>query len=109
MQGLLSGRFTRERKFSEDDIRNANPKFFGEAYDRYYGCYERLAAFAAEMGRPVNEIAVNWLRQKEEVTSIIGGVSSARQLEGNARALAWDITPEEMAEIDRIIEPFRYL
>lgn len=109
MQGLLTGRFTRERKFSAGDIRNENPKFFGELYDRYYGGYEQLAAFAREMGRPMNEISVNWLRQKEEVTSIIGGVSSIQQLDGNLRALTWDISAEEMAEIDRIIEPFRYL
>jgi aryl-alcohol dehydrogenase-like predicted oxidoreductase len=109
MQGLLTGRFTRERKFSADDIRNENPKFFGEIYDRYYDCYERLAAFAREMAHPMNEICVNWLRQKEEVTCIIGGVSSVSQLEGNARALDWDINSSEMAEIDRIIEPFRYL
>jgi aryl-alcohol dehydrogenase-like predicted oxidoreductase len=109
MQGLLTGRFTRERKFSGGDIRNANPKFFGEAYDRYYGCYEQLAAFAREMGRPMNELSVNWLRQKEEVTCIIGGVSSVAQLDANARALDWEIGPEEMAVINRIIEPFRYL
>jgi len=109
MQGLLTGRFTRERKFSSGDIRNENPKFFGEAYDRYYDCYEQLAAFAGEMGRPMNEICVNWLRQKKEVTCIIGGVSSVAQLDGNARALDWDISDDEMAEINRIIEPFRYL
>jgi aryl-alcohol dehydrogenase-like predicted oxidoreductase len=109
MQGLLTGRFTRESKFSPEDIRNANPKFFGSAYDRYYGCYEQLAAFAARMGRPMNEICVNWLRQKEEVTCIIGGVSSVKQLDGNVHALSWDISPEEMAEINRIIEPFRYV
>ncbi|NLI21574.1 MAG: aldo/keto reductase [Clostridiales bacterium] len=108
MQGLLTGRFTREHRFSETDIRNANPKFFGDQYRRYYQCYEQLDAFARQMGRPMNEICVNWLRQKEEVTCIIGGVSSLKQLEGNLRSMDWDITPEEMAEINRIIEPLRY-
>jgi len=108
MQGLLTGRFTRDHKFSGTDIRNANPKFFGEQYHRYFDCYEQLDAFAHRMGRPMNEICVNWLRQKEEVTCIIGGVSSIAQLEGNLRAMEWDIAPDEMAEIDRIIEPLRY-
>jgi aryl-alcohol dehydrogenase-like predicted oxidoreductase len=108
MQGLLTGRFTRDHKFSGTDIRNANPKFFGEQYQRYFDCYEQLDAFARRMGRPMNEICVNWLRQKDEVTCIIGGVSSIVQLEGNLRAMEWDIAPDEMAEIDRIIEPLRY-
>ncbi len=109
MQGLLTGRFTRDKKFSAADIRNANPKFSGEAYERYFACYEQLAAFAEQMGRPMNEVCVNWLRQKEEVTCIIGGVSSVEQLEENMRAMAWEIHPDEMAEIDRIIEPLRYV
>ncbi len=109
MQGLLTGRFTRERKFSSTDIRNENPKFFGETYEKYFSGYEKLAAFAAEMGRPMNEICVNWLRQKEEVTSIIGGASTLKQLEGNVHAMTWDIQPEEMEIINGIIEPFRYL
>ena len=109
MQGLLTGRFTREKKFSARDIRNENPKFFGDTYEKYYSCYEKLAEFAAEMGRPINEICVNWLRQKEEVTSIIGGASSLRQLEENVHAMTWDIQQDEMERINEIIEPFRYL
>ena len=61
------------------------------------------------MGRPMNEICVNWLRQKEEVTAIIGGASSVKQLEGNIHAMTWDIQPDEMAKINEIIEPFREL
>ena len=57
----------------------------------------------------MNEICVNWLRQKEEVTAIIGGVSSVKQLEGNIHSLTWDIKAEEMAKINEIIEPFREL
>ena len=110
MQGLLTGRFTREKKFSSTDIRNENPKFTTpEVYAKYYDCYEQLAAFAKEMGRPMNEICVNWLRQKEEVTAIIGGASSVKQLEGNIHAMTWDIQPDEMAKINEIIEPFREL
>ena len=52
---------------------------------------------------------MNWLRQKEEVTAIIGGVSSVKQLEGNIHSLSWDIKPDEMERINEIIEPFREL
>ncbi len=108
-QGLLTGRFTREKKFSGRDIRNANPKFSGQLFETYFQAYEQLQAFADRIGRPMNEICVNWLRQKGEVTCIIGGVSSVAQLEANISALSWDIAPAEMDEINRIIEPYRYL
>ena len=109
MQGLLTGRFTKEHKFSSTDIRNENPKFFGETYDKYYAGYEKLQALADEMGRPMNEVCVNWLRQNDAVTAIIGGASSLKQLEANVRAMEWDLTEEELGEIAKIIEPFRYM
>ena len=109
MQGLLTGRFTRTHKFSDRDIRNENLKFSGEIYEKYFAGYEKLQAFADQIGRPMNEICVNWLRQNEAVTAIIGGASSLKQLEDNVRAMEWDLTDEELGEIAKIIEPFRYM
>ena len=105
-QGLLAGRFTREKKFSSRDIRSANPKLTGPAFEEYYACYEKLLEVANEIGRPINELAINWLRQKEEVTCIIGGVSSIEQLDRNVAAINWDISDETMAKINEIIAPF---
>ncbi len=106
-QGLLAGKFSKDRKFSESDIRNENPKFSGSTFLEYFACYEKLDEMARQMGRPINEIAINWLRQKPEVTSIIGGASSIAQLEKNLNALAWDISNDEMAFIEEIIAPFK--
>lgn len=105
-QGLLAGGFASEHRFSEDDIRNENPKFFGETYVLYYQAYEKLQALADRMEHPINELAINWLRQKPEVTSIINGVSSLKQLQKNVDSLSWDILNENMAEIETIIAPF---
>jgi len=106
MQGLLAGRFAGRRKFSKKDIRNENPKFFGETFEKYYKAYEELQALADEMGHPINELSLNWLRQKPEVTSIINGVSSIEQLQSNLNSLSWDISDEYMAKIETIIAPF---
>ena len=105
-QGLLAGKFTLENKFSVHDIRNANPKLSGEAFLEYYACYEKLNEVAKQIGRPINELAINWLRQKEEVTCIIGGASSIAQLDKNVEAAEWDISDETLAQIDEIIAPF---
>ncbi|MGE5495967.1 MAG: aldo/keto reductase [Burkholderiales bacterium] len=105
-QGLLAGRFKGGHRFSKKDIRNENPKFFGETYEKYYKGYEEIQAIADEIGRPVNELAINWLRQKPEVTSIINGVSSLQQLQKNIDSIKWDISDEYMAKIETIIAPF---
>lgn len=105
-QGLLAGEFLDGIDFSEKDIRNENPKLVGEQFTAYQSGARRLKAFADEAGYPMNEVALNWLRQKEEVTSIIGGVSSVEQLEKNIHCTTWDLTEEELKKIDEILEPF---
>lgn len=105
-QGLLAGRFLDGRKFSKEDIRNANPKLVSEDFEIYLEGAKRLDEFSKEIGRPMNEIALNWLRQKDEVSSIIAGASSVEQLEENLNSLTWDLSEEELKNIDKIIEPF---
>lgn len=108
-QGLLAGKFLDGIDFSKRDIRNENPKLVGERFQVYQDGARRLKAFADEAGHPMNEMALNWLRQKEEVTSIIGGASSVEQLEKNIHCTTWDLTEEELKKIDEILEPFENL
>lgn len=105
-QGLLAGRFIERGMFSERDIRNANPKLKGKAFERYYVGTLKLNEFAKEIEKPLNEIAFNWLRQKEEVASIIAGVSNISQLESNIYSTTWDLTKDELKQIEGIIKPF---
>ena len=58
------------------------------------------------MEKPIAQVAINWLRQKEDVTSIINGVSSLSQLEKNVSAMEWDISDEYMAKLNAAIAEF---
>jgi len=105
-QGLLAGKFNSGITFSKEDIRCANPKLTGPDFEIYMKAAQELKVLADESGRPMNEIAENWLRQNPQVTSIIGGASSVKQLKENLHSLTWDIDADMMKKIDRIILPF---
>lgn len=106
-QGLLAGRFLEGVRLSGKDIRLENPKFANAAvFEPYRQTALKLKAFADELGRPMNEVSLNWTRQKEEITSIISGASSVAQLERNLHCTTWNLTAEEIAHIDKIIAPF---
>ena len=108
-QGLLAGRFLHGVDFSSHDIRNANPKLFGDDFEIYVKAAREIKALADEMGHQMNELALNWLLQKPEVTSIIGGASSVEQLEKNVHCMTWKISDEDMKRLDIILEPFKNL
>ncbi len=105
-QGLLAGRFNEGNPLSEKDIRQANPKLSGLEFSLYQKAACDLTALGEKYGKPLNEIALNWLRRQEAVTSIIAGVSSVRQMEQNLHSLTWDMDDGMMAEIAKITAPF---
>lgn len=105
-QGLLAGKFLNGIDFSANDIRSANPKLSGESFEVYRAGAQKIKDFADAIGCPMNEVALNWMRQKEEITSIIGGASSIAQLEKNIHCTSWDLTQEELKQLDLILAPF---
>ncbi len=62
----------------------------------------RLEAFAIERGHTMLELAIGWLAGHDYVPSVIAGATRPEQVQQNAAAAAWKLTPEEMAEIDTI-------
>ena len=46
--------------------------------------------------------AFGWLAAQPVIASIIAGATKPEQVELNAKAIDWELTPQELAEIDRI-------
>jgi aryl-alcohol dehydrogenase-like predicted oxidoreductase len=105
-QGLLAGKFNNGVAISKQDIRNNNPKFSGQEFEKYRLAVMRIEEVAQKIGHPINEIAFNWLRQKPEVTSIIGGASSEKQLAKNVKSIEWDLDETTLGDLEAILKPF---
>jgi aryl-alcohol dehydrogenase-like predicted oxidoreductase len=65
----------------------------------YFEALERFDRFAEARGHTTGELALAWLLGHREVSSVIAGARRPDQLEANARAIEWRLTPEEMAEL----------
>jgi aryl-alcohol dehydrogenase-like predicted oxidoreductase len=48
------------------------------------------------------ELAFSWLLRDPVVASVIAGATTPQQLEQNIAAAGWTLSPDELAEIDRI-------
>jgi len=102
--GLLTGAMTRERaaSFPEGDWRKKNPEFQEPNLSRNLALVERLRAVGARHGRSPAETAIAWTLRNPAVTGAIVGGRSARQVEGIIGGADFQLTPEEVAEIERI-------
>jgi aryl-alcohol dehydrogenase-like predicted oxidoreductase len=61
---------------------------------------DALEAVAAETGRSVPQIALNWLLQRPSVSSVIIGARDEAQLRDNLGAVGWSLDSGQMARLD---------
>ena len=70
--------------------------------EKNVGVAEALKAFAASRGHTLLELAISWLASRPQAASVIAGATTPEQVRANAAALNWQLTREELVEIDRL-------
>jgi aryl-alcohol dehydrogenase-like predicted oxidoreductase len=103
--GLLTGKYKRNAPLPEG-TRLANMQRLADRYmtEANWPIVERLQDFAAKRGHTMLELAFSWLAARPAVSSVIAGATKPEQVEQNVKAADWALTPEEIAEIDRLSE-----
>ena len=64
---------------------------------------ERLIAFAESRHHTLLELAFSWLLRYSVVASVIAGATRPDQVQANAAAARWKLTPEDIEAIDEIL------
>ncbi len=65
---------------------------------------DALDTVAAETGKTVAQIALNWLLQRPTVASLILGARNEEQLRQNLGAVGWKLSAEQIAALDKASE-----
>jgi aryl-alcohol dehydrogenase-like predicted oxidoreductase len=105
--GLLTGKYRKGRamptgtRLSEGSRRTA-------LSDRNLDVVEALIEFAESRGHTLLELAISWLAAQPTIASVIAGATSPEQVRANAAAARWQMSRQELEEVDRITsEPAR--
>ncbi|MBP1149209.1 aldo/keto reductase [Methylocaldum sp. RMAD-M] len=69
-----------------------------------YRVVDSLDEIAAETGKTMPQIAINWLLQRPTVCTVVIGARDEAQLKDNLGATGWNLTPEQMAKLDAASE-----
>jgi aryl-alcohol dehydrogenase-like predicted oxidoreductase len=94
--GMLTGKFRRGEPLPEGTRLSGRPERFTDAvFDRL----EALAAFAAERGHSLLELAFAALASRPGVASVIAGAMRPEQVAANAAAVDWQLTEPELAQL----------
>jgi aryl-alcohol dehydrogenase-like predicted oxidoreductase len=66
-----------------------------------YKVIDALDAVAAETGKTIPQIALNWLLQRPTVANVIVGARTEEQLRQNLGAVGWNLTKQQVAALDK--------
>ena len=103
LKGLLAGNFSRDHVFPTSDSRHKYPPFNGDEWQKNQDFIDRLRPIAAEAGRTVAQLVVNWTINQPGITAALCGATRVEQLRENAGAAGWSLTAEQSARIDAAI------
>lgn len=68
--------------------------------DYLYQVVDALDEVAAETGKSVPQVALNWLLQRPTVSTVVIGARNEEQLRQNLGAVGWNLTAEQVAKLD---------
>ncbi|HTT97717.1 MAG TPA: aldo/keto reductase [Rhizomicrobium sp.] len=101
--GLLTGKYAKDQAIPEG-TRYARGSRFSDRYmnDENWAIVDRLRAFCEVRNHTLLELAFAWLLSHPSLVSVIAGATKPEQIEANVRAAAWELTPDEVAEVNRL-------
>ena len=99
--GKLTGKIRRGQPAQPGTRAHAIPET-GPRYEeeRLFAIVDALDGIAAETGKIIPQIALNWLLRRPTVASVIIGARNEQQLVQNIGAVGWKLTADQMTKLD---------
>ncbi len=110
--GLLTGTFSADMNFEDDDWRSRQGRMGGinlfqtlfgpEYFPRNLAAVEELKGMAASYGKSLPQFALRWTTSNPVVSTALVGCRNKTEVEENVGALGWEISETDMSEISAI-------
>lgn len=115
MQGLLTGKFAsandvpegraRTRLFAKTRPQARHDEPGAEA--ETFAALAQIATIAADLGKPMSQVALAWLMHQPGVASVLVGARDAAQMAENAAAMHLALDQETLARLDAATAPLK--
>ena len=102
MFGLLSGKIHRAAPQPTEGRLAALGSPIQVDWERLYRIVDVMMAIAGARGVTPAQVAINWVRAKPCVDTVILGVRNEEQLRDNLAAAEWELSAEEMKRLDEV-------
>lgn len=101
-RGFLTGAFQSPDDFAADDYRRRSPRFQGDNFYKNLALVERVQQIAQNKGVKPAQLAIAWLLAQGDDIVPIPGTKQRKYLEENVAAVAIELTPAELEQINAV-------
>lgn len=101
--GFLTGKYRRGESAPAGSRGERSPYVQKYMTDANYARVEPLEAWARERDHTMGDLAHAWLLAQPQISSVISGATKLEQVQTNAKAADWKLTPEELAEVNALL------
>ena len=103
--GRLTGKIRRGQPLPQLSRLHKTAEAGPQVSDEYlYTVVDALDKVAAETGKTVPQVALNWLLQRPSVSSVIVGARNEEQLRQNLASVGWNLTTDQVSALDKASE-----
>jgi aryl-alcohol dehydrogenase-like predicted oxidoreductase len=113
--GWLTGKYKRDRAAPENSRGGRRDRWDDQEEqrggERTWAVLDCLEGIATSRGVFMSQVALNWMRRKSDVSSILIGARTMEQLQQNLGCLDWELAEEDEKALDRASElpkPYPY-
>jgi aryl-alcohol dehydrogenase-like predicted oxidoreductase len=107
--GFFTGKFRKGAAAPEGSRRSFRDapslKYWAVDEVRGYAILEVLETLSRKYGKSISQVSLNWLLQKNVVSSIIAGVKNKEQLLENCGASGWQLDTADIEALDEVGAP----
>ena len=104
-RGLFSGKYEKDSPLPSDSRATLSPRLAADLTEENFTIIERLREMANARGVTVGQFAIAWTLSNPAVTSALVGPRTLEQFEDNLGGVGWELTKEELDEVDRLSPP----
>lgn len=104
-KGLLTGKISKDFVLDRRDPRAMDEIFKNrDLFEKNVEKVEELKILSNRIGRPLSQLAINWLLHHDEVPTVIAGTKDEMHLMENIEAGDWELSEDIYLKIEKIIK-----
>lgn len=103
LSGILTGKYRQGQPLPSGTRVTGNKVWQPKVTDQVLSAVEALIGYAQGHGHQLLDLAFAWLLAEPAVPSVIAGAMNAQQVQANARAAQWQLTPTQKHEVDDLL------